>query len=107
MIDMGVNKRSIWVTIVIYLFISVVIFLWVESGSPFKVVVPTDGDATTQHAQAIKALDGVADVGIKLATTLVGLGAAVLLGFKAGLRLTTLTRIFILLATACFLQSAL
>jgi hypothetical protein len=104
---MDVDKRSIWGAIILYVLISTAIFLWVEGGSAFRVSVPTEGEATTQHEQAIKALDGVADVGIKLATTLVGLGAAVLLGFKAGLKLTTLTRVFILLATGCFLQSAL
>lgn len=104
---MEFDKRSIWIVIVVYSLASVAIYFWVESGSAFKVTVPTEGDATTQHEQAIKAMDGVADVGIKVATTLVGVGAAVLLGFKSGLKLTTPIRIFVLLATACFLQSAL
>ena len=69
--------------------------------------MPTQGTATTQYEQAIKSLDSVADVGIKLATTLVGVSAAILLGFKSGLTLTTSIRAFILLAAMCFLQSAL
>ena len=91
----------------LFTLVSVAIFLWVESGSAFKVAVPTEGEVTKQYEQAIKALDGIADVGIKLATTLVGVGAAVFLGFKSGLNLTTPIRILILFATACFLQSAL
>jgi hypothetical protein len=100
-------KRPIWIAIVLSALVSIAIFWWVQSGSTFKVAVPTEGEATKQYEQAIKALDSIADVGIKLATTLVGLGAAVFLGFKSGLILTTQIRILILLATACFLQSAL
>jgi hypothetical protein len=97
-------KMSIWIAFVLYVLISIAIFWGVESGSAFKVSVPTEGEATKQYEQAIKALDGIADVGIKLATTLVGVGAAVFLGFKSGLILTTRIRILILFATACFLQ---
>jgi hypothetical protein len=104
---MAINARALWLTIVAMAIISVAIYLWVDSGSPFRVCIPTQGTATTQHEQAIKSLDSVADVGIKLATTLVGVGAAILLGFKSGLTLTTPIRAFILLATMCFLQSAL
>jgi hypothetical protein len=67
----------------------------------------TPGSETTRHQEAIKSLDAVADIGIKLSTTLVGLGAAILLGFKSGLTLTTPIRAFILLAIMCFLESAL
>jgi hypothetical protein len=100
-------KMSVWIAIILYVLISIAISWWVESGSAFNVSVPTEGEATKQYEQAIKALDGIADVGIKLATTLVGVGAAVFLGFKSGLILTTRIRILILFATACFLQSAL
>jgi hypothetical protein len=104
---MEVNVRILWLVIAIAIVASIAIYFWVESGSPFKVCVPTQGAETTQHEQAIKTLDNVADVGIKLATTLVGVGAAILLGFKSGLKLTTSIRAFILLATVCFLESAL
>ena len=96
-------KTSIWIAMLLFTLVSVAIFLWVESGSAFKVAVPTEGEVTKQYEQAIKALDGIADA----ATTLVGVGAAVFLGFKSGLNLTTPIRILILFATACFLQSAL
>lgn len=101
------NARVLWIVIGITLVVSIGVFLWVQSGSAFQVCVPTEGAATTQHQEAIKALDAVADVGIKLCTTLVGIGAAILLGFKSGLALTTPIRAFILLATTCFLESAL
>lgn len=104
---MPANARILWAVVIGTLAVSAGIYLWVDSGSPFKVCIPTHGAATTQHEQAIKSLDAVADVGIKLATTLVGLGAAILLGFKSGLRLTTSIRAFVLIATLCFLQSAL
>lgn len=104
---MAVNVRALWMLIGLALAASIGIYGWVESGSSFKVCVPTEGAATTQHEEAIKSLDAIADVGIKLSTTLVGIGAAVLLGFKSGLTLTTSIRAFILLATMCFLESAL
>jgi hypothetical protein len=101
------TKKPIWIAIALCALVSFAIFWWVESGSPFRVTVPTEGEATKQYGEAIKALDGIADVGIKLATSLVGVGAALFLGFKSGLILTTRIRILLLLATACFLQSAL
>ncbi len=104
---MGVNVRALSIVIGVAVIASIVIFYLVESGSPFRVCVPTEGAATTQHEQAIKSLDAVADIGIKLSTTLVGIGAAILLGFKSGLTLTTSIRGSILLATMCFLESAL
>jgi hypothetical protein len=104
---MTISARLLWVVIGVAVLVSIGTFAWVQSGSPFRVCVPTEGSATTQHQEAIKALDAVADVGIKLSTTLVGIGAAVLLGFKSGLTLTTQIRAFILLATMCFLESAL
>jgi hypothetical protein len=104
---MTINARLLWVVIAVAALASVGIFLWVQSGSSFRVCVPTEAAATTQHQEAIKALDAVADVGIKLSTTLVGIGAAILLGFKTGLALTTPVRASILLATMCFLESAL
>ena len=104
---MAVNIRTLWIVIGMAVIASIAIFYWVESGSPFRVCVPTEGAATTQHEQAIKSLDAVADIGIKLSTTLVGIGAAILLGFKSGLTLTTSIRGSILLATMCFLESAL
>jgi len=103
----AMDVRALWFVIGFAVFASGVVFYLVQSGSSFKVCVPTEGAATTQHEQAIKSLDAVADVGIKLSTTLVGFGAAILLGFKSGLTLTTSIRAFILLATICFLESAL
>jgi hypothetical protein len=102
-----INNRILWAAIAAATVASIAIFLWVQSGSAFRVCVPTEGAATTQHQEAIKALDAVVDVGIKLSTTLVGIGAAVLLGFKSGLALTTSVRAWLMLATVCFLQSAM
>src|SRR6266851_1890940 len=101
------NLSILWGAIIFAILTSFVAYLFVESGSPFKVCIPTEGPATEQHQKAIAALDGVADIGIKLSTTLVGIGAAVLLGFKSGLKLTIPIRIIILFAAACFLQSTL
>jgi hypothetical protein len=103
-----VDRRAILAALAIAIILSVLGYLYVDSGSPFRVCVPTSGEETTRQQQAIKALDSVADVGIKLATALVGLGAAVLLGFKkSGIVLTTSTRVYILLATICFIEAAL
>jgi hypothetical protein len=104
---MTVNVRVLWMVIGAATLASIAIYFLVESGSHFSVCVPTEGSATTQTGEAIKSLDAIADVGIKLSTTLVGLGAAILLGFKSGLNLTTSIRALILLATTCFAESAL
>jgi hypothetical protein len=49
----------------------------------------------------------VVDLGIKMSTTLAGLGAALLLGLKSGLRTTRLTKLFVLFGTVLFVESAL
>jgi hypothetical protein len=87
--------------------ISIGIYFWVDSGSAFAVCVPTQGEATKQHAEVIKSLDAIADISIKFATTLVGVRAAILLGFKSGMRLPLWSRAAILLATICSLESSL
>lgn len=79
------------------------VFLWV-SAAPFVCVSGGLGD---NFQKTITVVDGTVDLGVKFSTTLVGLGAALLLGLKSGLTLTRGTRILLLLSITLFLQSAL
>jgi hypothetical protein len=102
-----VNKRQQTIFIVVLtglIGLSVLAYLWVASGS-FSVCTP--GEPAEGYAKTIAALDGIVDLGLKLSTTLVGLGAAVLIGWKSGLKLTFPVKILILVATLLLVQSAL
>jgi hypothetical protein len=59
------------------------------------------------YAKAIAALDGIVDLGIKLSTTLVGLGAALLIGWKSGLKLTIPVKLIVIIASLLLIQSTL
>jgi hypothetical protein len=80
------------------------VLLWVRYGS-FGACVFGDTDESFQ--KTIAALDGIADVGLKLSTSLVGFGAALLIGLKAGLTLTVPVRTLLLISMLMFTQSAL
>jgi hypothetical protein len=84
--------------------LSVAAGFWVASGS-FSVCTPQESQDI--FAKTIAALDGIVDLGLKLSTTLVGLGAALLIGWKSGLKLTFPIRVIILVATLLLTQSAL
>src|SRR5688572_4133618 len=82
---------------------SAVYFHLVWSGS-FRGCGPavlTEGEQKT-----IASLDSIVDVGLKLATTLVGFGAALLIGLKSGLGSSPLTRTLVAAAVLLFAQSA-
>jgi hypothetical protein len=107
-VRVAVNKRkqTIWIVgiLVVLVCLSGVAYLWVAAGS-FSVCTPQESQDT--YAKTIAALDGIVDLGLKLSTSLVGLGAAVLIGWKAGLKLTFPIKIIILVATLLLIQSAL
>ena len=84
--------------------VSIPLVLWVASGS-FKVCVPAPLDESNQ--KTIAALDGIVDLGLTLSTTLIGVGAALLIGLKSGLKITLTVKVIILVATVFFVQSAL
>jgi hypothetical protein len=86
---------------------SLAAYAWVESGSGFKVCTPPDPSELEKYVKTIAALDQVVDLGIKLSTTLAGLGAALLLGLKTGVRSTPFVRFCIFFSTILFVQSAL
>jgi hypothetical protein len=113
-----VDRRAIWAALTTAIILSLWAYFYVRSGNFGVCRQPDAGqnaaDAakiaadTARWEQAIKALDGVVDVGIKLSTALVGLGAPFLLGVKKSrLTFTTSTRIYILISMMCFVQSAL
>jgi len=86
---------------------SMAIFLWVLSGSHFKVCLPPEPAQLDKYVRTIGSLDQVVDLGIKLSTTLAGLGAALLIGLRKGMTLTGPVKFFVLLSTILFVQSAL
>lgn len=80
------------------------VYYWVLA-SPSGVCIP--GTVGDHHEKTVTALDGTVDLGLKLSTSLVGLGAAALIGLKTGFRLTPATRLFLFIAILFFAQSAL
>ena len=82
-------------------------YFYVQTGATF-VCVPTEEHAVIErYAKAIAEMDEVVDLGLKLSTALSGLGAALLIGLKSGLRLNPIVRCCTFFATALFVQSAL
>jgi hypothetical protein len=100
------RQQTIWIIgiLVGLLCLSALAYVWVAAGS-FSVCTPQESQDA--YAKTIAALDGIVDLGLKLSTTLVGVGAAVLIGWKTELKLTFSIRVIILLATLLLIQSAL
>jgi hypothetical protein len=85
--------------------VSVGLGLHVVSSASFKVCVPIEASDFDRFEKTISSLDSVVDLSIKLCTTLIGLGAALLIGLKSGVHLTLRIRLFILVAAIFFIQS--
>jgi hypothetical protein len=104
---MNKRQQTIWIIGILggLICLSAVAYFWVAAGS-FKVCTPQESSQDT-YAKTIGALDGIVDLGLKLSTSLVGLGAALLIGWKSGLKLTFAIKIIILIATLLLIQSAL
>lgn len=86
---------------------SIAAFAFVWLSAHFSVCTPTASAEYSRFEKTIAALDSVINLAITLSTTLVGVGAAVLIGFKSGVRLTPLVRLSILIGTLAFAQAAL
>ena len=78
---------------------------WFVWNAPFGACVR--GDLGENYQKTISALDGTVDLGLKLSTTLVGFGAALLIGIKDSVRMTPTLRVLVLVSTLLFAQSAL
>ena len=100
------RQQTIWIIgiLVGLMCLSALAYFWVAAGS-FSVCTPQESEDT--YAKTIAALDGIVDLGLKLSTTLVGFGAALLIGWKSELELTFPIRVIILVATLLLIQSAL
>ena len=100
------------VGVVVVLGGSILIYLWVQSGGSF-VCTPLDKSKANyqteiqKYEKTIAAVDQVVDLGIKLSTTLAGLGAALLLGLKSGLRTSAVVNLLVFVASVLLVQSAL
>ena len=103
---MSKRQHTLWIVGVLVglLCLCALAFSWVAAGS-FRVCTPQD--AEDHLVKTIAALDGIVDLSIKLSTTLVGLGAALLIGLKPGLRLTFSIKVIVIIATLLLIQSAL
>jgi hypothetical protein len=87
--------------------VSLAVLAWVAAGT-FRVCVPPKlGTSVDHYVKMFAALDAIVDLDIKLATTLTGLGAAILLGLRSGVALTNTIRVWILAASLLFALSAL
>jgi hypothetical protein len=97
-------KFLFWSLLLITVVVSISVFGWTAYGS-FIACVPGQENASIE--KTITILDGILDVGLKLSTTLVGFAAAILIGLKSGLSLTTPVRVSLIISTLLFSQSAL
>jgi hypothetical protein len=97
-------NRSAKIILFAAVIISLGVLLWVLLGA-FGACV--SGDTGESFQKTIAALDGIADLGLKLSTSLVGLGAALLIGLKSGLTLTAPVRASLIVSMLMFTQSAL
>jgi hypothetical protein len=83
-------------------------FSWVHHSMSGDVCsVPEDKPGASIFKDAVAALDKIIDLGLTFSTTLAGLGAALIMGWKTGVKLTYPSRLIILSATLFFVQSAL
>jgi hypothetical protein len=81
---------------------------WVESSTAVAVCsVPEDKPGSGIFKDAVAVLDKIIDLGLTLSTTLAGLGSALIMGWKTGIKLTYTSRLILLSATLFFVQSAL
>ena len=80
------------------------VYRWVAAGS-FNVCVPEK--LTEEATKTIEGLDKIIDLGITLSTSLVGLGAAILIGLKSGFRVSLPNQLIVLVAILFFVQSAI
>jgi hypothetical protein len=72
------------ITLAVAGLVSVIILLWVWHASSGVCVY---GETEDVYQKMIASLDGIVDLGLKLSTSLVGVGAALLIGLKSGLTL--------------------
>jgi hypothetical protein len=100
------HQEKIWIAgiLVALVCLSFLAYLWVAAGS-FRVCTPQQSQDNLE--KTVNALDSIIDLGLKLSTTLVGLGAALLLGWRTELKLTFSVKIILLLSTFFLIQSAL
>jgi hypothetical protein len=75
--------------------ITVGVFVWVVLGS-FNVC--TEGTDEI-YQKTIAALDAIVELSVKLSTALIGLGAALLIGLKTGLKFTPVTKLITITAS--------
>lgn len=92
---------TIWAVLIIF---SCAVFIW-NYAAPFGICVR--GSLAPTLEKTISSLDSITDLSLKLSTTLVGIGAAVLIGLKSGVVLTSSIRHLLIVSTLLFTQSAL
>jgi hypothetical protein len=99
---LGIVGRTI--LLALFLAATAVVWWWALSGDFGACLKGT----TDEHLQkSVAVLDATIDLGTKLSTTLVGVGAALLIGLKQGVKLSPWPKLLLLLAIICFGQSAI
>jgi hypothetical protein len=81
--------------------------LWIQIAAATFASCAIQKEAPEALQKLVATLDATITLGIQLSTTLVGVGAAALLGFKTGLMLTPTVRALLLSSILMFTQSAL
>jgi hypothetical protein len=103
---MKFGRSSLIVTVIVALVVIASASGFVYGYAGAAVCLPEDIAKSENFQKTIAALDGIVDLGLKLSTSLVGFGAALLIGLKGGLTLTVPVRTSIFLALLMFIQSA-
>jgi hypothetical protein len=91
-----------FVTLLILLGGSLFIYVWATSGRFGACVEGTAGDL---FRSVVGELDNTIDLTVKLSTTLAGVGAALLVGLKGGVKLTGPIRALLLISSCAFAES--
>jgi hypothetical protein len=99
---MRIDRRILAIAVIVF-GCSVAVWVWAAFGS-FSACAIGTSDAV-QKTVAI--LDSTVDLGVKISITVVGAGAALLIGFKQGIDLTPWLKFLLVLSSALFGQSAL
>lgn len=99
------SKKMFEYSILALLIIISSIVFYYAASRPFGICVESTTNTTLE--KTVAALDSTVSLGLTLSTSLIGLSAAVLIGFKSDIVLTRPKKLIILIAVIFFVESAL
>jgi hypothetical protein len=103
-VQLFMKRWPVWIMMILFAAACAGIWLWSLNGEFGACVKGTIGDTLQK---TITTVDGIIELAIKLSITLVGAGAALLLGLKSGMRLTPGVKVLTLTAVLLFGQASL